>query len=82
MAAGRRRGALLAERRDGQQIAEEPDPKLMDEVEVMVARPSDSGVVTFAFAVVFAAGHVNCQCAEKTGDAVSGVKVKPEVADL
>ena len=54
----------------------------MDEVEGGVFGTSDGRVVTFALAVVLSARHVDSCRATKARDAVAGVEIEPEVADL
>jgi hypothetical protein len=81
-AAGRGVGSLLAEEGYGESVSGQPDQELVHQVEIGVAGPADSRVVSLALAVVFAAADVDRDSPLKTGNAVPGVKTEPQVADL
>jgi hypothetical protein len=59
-----------------------PVTELVQDVEGGVKGAADCGVVSFAFAVVFPPGHMDGCGAVKAWDAVSGVEIEPDVAQL
>jgi hypothetical protein len=81
-AALRRVTLLGAEGGDPQVVRGEPVAELVKQVQGGVVGAPDGRVVSFAFAVVFAAGDVNGGGPAEAGNAVSSVKVEPEVAKL
>jgi hypothetical protein len=54
----------------------------VNKVEGWVEGPSNSGVMPFTFDVVLTPADVNSCGAFKAGDAITGVKIEPDVTDL
>jgi hypothetical protein len=81
-AAESRVSAFCAVREDDEPVAVEPGPELVDQVEGGIPCATDGRMMSFPFAVVFAAADVDRGCAPVAWDAVPCVKVEPDVADL
>ncbi len=71
-----------AEGGDPQVMCGEPVAELVEKVQSWVDGASNGWMVSFALAVVFAAGDVYGCSPMKAGNAVPGVEVEPEVAEL
>ncbi len=75
-------GELLAGRQDPEAVGAQPNLELMNQVQIRVPSPAHSGVVAFPFAIIVAPTHVDSCCPADARNAITSVKVKPEVADL
>ena len=78
----RGQGLFGAEEGCGKAVEAEPSEELADEVGCRVYGPSYGGVMAFAVYVVFAFADVYGGRASEAGDAVPGVEVEPDIADL
>jgi hypothetical protein len=63
-------------------VVTKPDFQLVDQVQVGFEGPAHGRVVSLAFTVIFAPSNVNSQGSQESRDAVTSVKVEPEVTDL